>query len=383
MTIRTGIAFLATALLAAAPLLAQAGGEAMNPGSSDWALHGRDAGEQRFSPLAAITPANVGDLGLAWYQDIGFGRGEEATPIAVGGVLYISTVWSTVQAFDAATGKPLWRYDPQVPRETLVKGCCDAVSRGVAYADGRIFVATFDGRLIALDAKAGQPLWSVQTVDTGQNYTITGAPRVAKGKVIIGNGGAELGTRGYVTAYDAATGRQSWRFHIVPGDPAKPAESPALARAMGSWSGQWWRHGGGGNAWDGMAYDPELDLLYIGTGNGSPWSRRVRSPGGGDNLYLASIVALRPETGEYVWHYQETPGDDWDYTSTQPLMLADLVIGGQKRAVIMHAPKNGFFYVLDRRTGALISAKNYVPVNWASGIDPVTGRPHRKPRRPL
>ena len=346
---------------------------------SDWPLHGRDAGEQRFSPLTAITPAKLGDLGLAWYQDFGLARGEEATPIEVGGVIYVSTAWNIVHAYDAATGAARWTYDPQVPRDTLVRACCDAVSRGVAVADGHVFVATLDGRLIALDAATGKALWSADTADATKGYTITGAPRVVKGLVIIGNGGAEMGVRGYVSAYDQATGHMAWRFFIVPGDPAKPAESPELARAMSSWSGAWWKGGGGGTAWDGMAYDPTLDLLYIGTGNGAPWARRVRSPAGGDNLYLSSIVALRPETGQYVWHYQVNPGDDWDYTATQPLMLADLNIAGHERHVIMQAPKNGFFYVLDRETGKLISAQNFVPVNWASRIDLVTGRPVENP----
>jgi quinohemoprotein ethanol dehydrogenase len=350
----------------------------------NWMSHGRSYDEQRFSPLDQIDAANVGRLGLDWYADLDLARGEEATPLVVDGILYVSTAWSMVRAFDAATGRPLWTYDPQVPRERLVAACCDAVNRGVAAWKGRIFVGTLDGRLVALDARTGKPVWSVVTVDPAKPYTITGAPRVVRDKVIIGNGGAELGVRGYVTAYDAVTGRKAWRFYTVPGEPGKPdgeiSDQP-LARAASSWSGSaWWKAGaGGGTAWDAMAYDPKLDLLYIGTGNGSPWSRGARSAGKGDNLYLSSIVALRPDTGAYVWHYQTTPGDEWDYTATQHIVLADLPIGGVVRQVLMQAPKNGFFYVLDRATGKLISAEKYVPANWADRIDPATGRPVENP----
>jgi len=347
----------------------------------DWAVHGGTNDEQRFSTLDQINDGNVGRLGLAWYQDIGLARGLEATPIVSKGVLYLSTAWSMVRAFDARTGKPLWSYDPQVPRDTLVKACCDAVNRGVALAQGRVFVATLDGRLIALDAKTGRPVWSVVTVDQSRPYTITGAPRIARGKVLIGNAGAEMGVRGYVSAYDIADGRLAWRFHTVPGDPAQPDENEAMRKARASWQGDlWWkRGGGGGTVWDAIVYDDKLDLVFIGTGNGAPWNQAERSPGGGDNLYLSSVVALRPETGEYVWHYQETPAETWDYTSTQPMMLADLPIGGRMRRVLLHAPKNGFFYVLDAGSGELLSARNFVPVNWASGIDLKTGRPIENP----
>jgi quinohemoprotein ethanol dehydrogenase len=354
--------------------LVEAGSEA-----ASWVTTGRTYAEERFSPLDQVNVESVGRLGIGWYQDLGMGRGQEATPLMVDGMLYTSLTWSVVRAFDARTGKPLWTFDPEVPRETLVKGCCDAVSRGVAFWNGMIFVATFDGRLIALDAKTGAKRWSVLTVDPKQSYTITGAPRVIRGKVIIGNGGGELGVRGYVTAYDAQTGKQAWRFHVVPGDPALPPEDKAMALAAKTWTGEWWKHGGGGTAWDAFAYDPKLDLLYIGTGNGSPWARKIRSPGGGDNLFLSSIVAVRPDTGEYVWHYQQTPGDAWDYTATQNMILADLTIGGRPRSVIMQAPKNGFFYVLDRKTGELISAEKFAPVNWASHVDLKTGRPVENP----
>jgi quinohemoprotein ethanol dehydrogenase len=341
----------------------------------DWLSHGRTYAEQRFSPLDQIHAGNVGQLGLAWWLDTRTTRGLEATPLVADGVLYTTGSWSVVFAVDARTGKALWTYDPQVPRTAGRNACCDVVNRGVALYRGRVYVGTLDGRLLALDAATGTPAWEVTTVDTSKPYTITGAPRVVKGKVIIGNGGAELGVRGYVSAYDAETGALVWRFYTVPGDPALPFESPALERAAATWNGEWWKAGGGGTVWDSLAFDPELDLLYVGTGNGSPWSRHVRSPGGGDNLYVCSILALRPDTGELVWHYQTTPGDTWDFTSTQHMILADLVIGGAPRKVLMQAPKNGFFYVLDRVTGELISAQKFAEVTWASGVDLASGRP--------
>lgn len=344
----------------------------------NWMAYGRTYDEQRFSPLTQINDRNAGGLGLAWHIDLDTARGQESTPIVVDGVMYVTTAWSKVMAVNAATGAVMWRFDPEVPGEAAAKGCCDVVNRGVAVWQGRVFVGAFDGRLIALDAKTGAKLWETVTVDQSKPYTITGAPRVVKGKVLIGNGGAELGVRGYVSAYDAETGKMAWRFYTVPGDPAKGFESKALEIAAKSWTGEWWKQGGGGTVWDSMAYDPKLDLLYIGVGNGSPWDRNVRSPGGGDNLFLSSIVALRPDTGEYVWHFQTTPGDTWDYTATQHMILADLTMDGVVRPVIMQAPKNGFFYVLDRRTGEFISGKPIVRVNWATGLDG-KGRPVEVP----
>jgi PQQ-dependent dehydrogenase (methanol/ethanol family) len=343
--------------------------------ATDWPVHGRTDAETRFSPLARINAETVKDLGLAWSIATGSTRGLEATPIVSGGVLYTSASWSVVFALDARTGRQLWKWDPEVPRAVAQKACCDVVNRGVAVYGGRVYVGTLDGRLAALDAKSGNVVWQTVTVDQSLNYTITGAPRIVKGKVIIGNGGAEYGVRGYVSAYDAETGALAWRFFTVPGDPAKGFESPAMEHAAKTWTGEWWKVGGGGTAWDSFAYDRDLDLLYVGTGNGSPWNRRLRSPGGGDNLYVSSILALRPETGALVWHYQTTPGESWDYTATQHMILADLRIGGRSRRVLLQAPKNGFFYVLDRATGELISAAPYTDVNWASGIDIKTGRP--------
>ena len=341
----------------------------------NWAKHGFDDHEQRFSPLNQINDKNVDRMGLVWSFETQTYRGLEATPIMINGVLYTTASWNVVFAIDARTGKEIWKWDPDVPRSYAYKACCDVINRGVAVYEGKVYTGTLDGRLVALDAETGKVMWEVVTVDQNQPYTITGAPRVVNGKVIIGNAGAEFGVRGYVSAYDSETGEQIWRFYTVPGNPSKPFESPALEKAAKTWKGEWWKLGGGGTVWDSIAYDPSLNLLYIGTGNGGPWNRHLRSPGGGDNLFLASILALQPDTGELVWYYQTTPGDTWDYTATQHMILADLWIQGELRKVLMQAPKNGFFYVLDRTNGQLISADNYVPVNWASRIDEQSGRP--------
>ena len=341
----------------------------------DWMSQGRTYGEQRFSPLTKINTTNVGKLGLAWSFELSTNRGVEATPIVVDGVMYVTSSWSLVYALDAATGALKWKYDPLVPREVGFHACCDVVNRGVAVWNGRVYVATLDGRLVALDAKTGAPVWSVVTVDQSMPYTITMAPRIIKGKVMIGNSGSEYGVRGYVSAYDAQTGKLIWRFFTVPGDPSKPFENKAMEMAAKTWKGKWWTFGGGGSPWDAMSYDPESNLLYFGTGNGLPWDEKSRSPGGGDNLFLSSIIAVNADTGAYAWHYQTTPGDSWDFDSTQTLTLADLTIAGQPRKVVMQANKKGFFYVIDRLTGKLISATNFVPVTWAKGVDPVTGKP--------
>ena len=351
--------------------------------SVEWVLHGNDTGEQRHSSLDQINRANVAQLGLAWSFDLLTDRGVEATPLMVNETLYVSSSWSVVQALDARTGELKWMFDPKVPREFLAKGCCDAVNRGVAYAEGRIVASTYDGRLVALDANTGEVLWDVQTTDREQPYTISGAPRLAGDKVVIGSGGAELGVRGYVTAYDIKTGEQVWRFYTIPGNPEDGFENDAMAKAAETWTGEWWRWGGGGTAWDSMVYDPELNLFYIGVGNGSPWNYKYRSPEGGDNLFLASIVAVNADTGEYVWHYQTTPAETWDFTATQHIMLADLDIDGELRKVLMQAPKNGFFYVLDRVTGELLSAEPYVTTTWATHVDMSTGRPVETPNARL
>jgi quinohemoprotein ethanol dehydrogenase len=372
--VATLMSLLAVATAAAAPTTAEriiaADREPQN-----WLAHGRTYDEQRYSPLQQINAGNVERLGLAWSYATGTTRGLQATPIVVDGRMYTTGVWSVVYALDAKTGKELWRYDPQVPRAWGRHACCDAVNRGVALWEGMLYVGTLDGRLVALDARSGEKRWEVNTIDQTKPYTITGAPRVIKGKVLIGNGGAEYGVRGYFSAYDAHSGKLAWRFYTVPGDPKKGFEHPELEQAAKTWTGEWWVGGGGGTAWDSMAYDPELDTLYVGTGNGSPWSRAIRSPGGGDNLFLASILALDPDTGRLKWHYQTVPAETWDYTATQHMILADLVLDGKPRKVLMQAPKNGFFYVLDRVTGELLSADKYIPATWASHVDLKTGRP--------
>ena len=346
----------------------------------NWMSHGRTYDEQRYSPLAQIDTENVADLGLAWSYDLGTDRGVEATSIMVDGILYATSSWSIVVALDARTGRELWRFDPKVDKQKSLHTCCDVVNRGVAVWEGKVYVGALDGRLIALDAATGNVLWETATVDPKLPYTITGAPRVICGKVMIGNGGAEFGVRGFISAYDADTGKMLWRFHTVPGDPSLPFENKAMEMAAKTWNGEWWKlGGGGGTVWDSMAYDPELDLLYIGVGNGTPWNQQIRSPGGGDNLFLSSIVALRPDTGEYVWHYQTTPGETWDYTATQHIILADMELEGETRKVLMQAPKNGFFYVIDRTDGTLLSANNYIPITWATHVDMETGRPVEVP----
>jgi len=341
----------------------------------NWVTYGKNYAEDRFSSLTEINKENIGKLGLAWALNLETTRGIEATPLVVDGIMFLTGPWSKVFAVNARSGKLIWTFDPEVPRKYGEKVCCDVVNRGLALYKGRVFVGTLDGRLISLDASNGKQVWQVFTVDTTKFYSITGAPRIVKGKVIIGNGGAEFGVRGYITAYDAMTGEQQWRFYTVPGDPSKPFESTAMEMAAKTWGGEWWKYGGGGTAWDAMAFDPELNLFYVGTGNGSPWDWFHRSNGKGDNLFLSSIVALNPDNGEYVWHYQTTPGDDWDYTATQHLILTNMEIEGQQRKVIMQAPKNGFFYVLDRTNGKLISAEPYTYMNWATGVDKATGKP--------
>jgi quinohemoprotein ethanol dehydrogenase len=275
------------------------------PLDSEWPSYGRDYYEQRFSPLKQVNTGNVNQLGLAWHFDTDYARGLEATPLIVDGVMYVTGNWSVVYAVDARTGDLLWRYDPEVPKAWGKMACCDVVNRGVALYEGKVFVGTLDARLVALEASSGAVLWEVQTADiTEFPYTITGAPRAAKGKVFIGNGGAEYGVRGYVSAYDVDSGELVWRFYTVPGNPADGFEDATQEMAAATWTGTWWKYGGGGTVWDSIVYDPDLDQLYIGVGNGSPWNRRIRSPGGGDNLFLSSIVALDPDTGEYIWHYQ-------------------------------------------------------------------------------
>lgn len=349
--------------------------------SANWIMHGRTYDEQRFSPLAQIDTASIGRLGLAWSRTLLNDRGMETTPLVVDGVMYVTESWSVVHAFDAATGKLLWTHDPQVERARAAGGCCGPVNRGVAAWGGMVFVGTLDGRLVALDAASGDERWGVDTfIDDAPGRNITGAPRVVKGRVLIGNGGADMGARGYVSAYDARTGELAWRFFTVPGNPALGFENDVMAMAAETWQGdEWWRWGGGGTVWDAMSYDPELDLLYIGVGNSSLYPRSRRSPGGGDNLFVSSIVALRPDDGSYVWHFQLAPGEQWDYPATAQLVLIDAEFDGRLRKLLVQMPKHGFVYVLDRASGKLLSAKPFTRVSWASGYDLATGRPIENP----
>jgi len=347
----------------------------------NWIAHGRTYEEQRFSPLTKINKESVSDLGLAWYKDMGTNRALEATPIVVDGIMFFTSTWSRVYAVEAKTGETLWSFDPEVPGEWARKACCDIVNRGVAVYQGKVFFASLDGRLFSLNAETGEKIWEVDSItDRTRAYTITGAPRVAKGKVYIGNGGAEYGVRGYVTAYDTETGEQVWRFFTVPGDPSLGFEDPAMEMAAKTWKGtNWWEFGGGGTVWNSIVYDPDFNSVYLGVGNGSPWTREIRSPGGGDNLFLASIVAVDADTGKYKWHYQTTPEDNWDYTAVQDMALADMEIDGEKKKVLLQAPKNGFFYVIDRSNGKVLRAHPFAAVTWATHVDLETGRPVENP----
>ncbi|MGB0931961.1 MAG: PQQ-dependent dehydrogenase, methanol/ethanol family [Chitinophagales bacterium] len=341
----------------------------------DWLSYGRNYQEDRYSALDQITKENVETIGLAWSKEIGTKKGLLATPLVVDGIMYFSGPFNKVWAYDARTGEEIWKFTHDYNTDSNIDLCCGFSNRGLAMYKGDLFMGTLDGKLLSIDATTGTKNWEVMTIPENSHYSVTGAPRIVKGKVIIGNGGAEIGARGYVTAYDAETGKAEWRFYTVPGDPSKPYEHADLEEAAKTWNGDvYWKQGGGGTVWDAIVYDPELNLVYIGVGNGAHWDREWRSPGGGDNLYLSSIVALNADDGSYVWHYQTTPGDSWDYTATQPLILADLEIEGKERKVIMQAPKNGYFYVIDRTDGAFISADNFVYQNWTSGMDS-TGRP--------
>ena len=345
--------------------------------SGMWLTGGRDFRQSYFSPLDSINKNNVEQLGFAWAHDVDTTHGFEATPIVLDGVMYSSGPKGAVYALDAKTGVKVWQFDPQIDSEFLASVCCGLVNRGVSVFEGKVYVASVDGHLYALNAKTGVVSWKTDTiVDNTRGYTVTGAPYIANNVVVIGNSGAEYDARGYVTAYDLKTGKQAWRFFTVPGNPKREFEHPELAMAATTWDpNSRWEVGLGGTVWDGMAYDPELNMLYIGTGNAALYPRTLRSPSGGDNLFVSSIIAINPDTGRMLWYYQTTPGDSWDYTATQKMILAELRINNKKRKVIMQAPKNGFFYVIDRVTGELISAEPYANVNWASHIDKITGRP--------
>jgi quinohemoprotein ethanol dehydrogenase len=363
----------------AVPVRAASPSPADEADGTNWQNYGRTYSDAHFSPLTQINDGNVTRLGLAWAKDIQTFNSFTA-PLEVDGVLYFALGHSVLHAMDARTGRLLWTYDPEVWKLKSVKLRAGWGVRGIAFDHGKVFTGTRDGRLIAVDAKTGKLLWSVMTVDADNDAYITGPPWVFKNKVVIGFGGGDYGpVRGYVTAYDQDTGKQAWRFYTVPGDPAKGFEDSAQQKAAATWTGAWWKFGGGGNVWNAMNYDPKYNRLYIGTGNGFPWNQKIRSPGGGDNLFLCSIVALDADTGRYVWHYQTNPGDSWDYNDAMDIQLADLEVNGRMRSVILHAPKNGFFYVLDRENGQLLSAGKFAPVNWADRIDLATGRPVENP----
>jgi len=382
------LAVVMTVFLAQAQRPRQVDDAALKEGSKsgeEWLSYNVNWSEQRYSPLKQIDASNISRLGMAWSYDIPVAPGnnpqthQEATPLVFGGVLYSITPWSIVYAVDLKTHKELWRSDPEVNQQVWQSRiCCGVVNRGIALYEGKVIAPVVDGRLRALDPATGKILWETRVSSENQPYTITMAPRVIKGgKVIIGVSGGEYAIRGYFSAYDVNTGKMEWRFYTVPGDPSKPFEQPELAEAAKTWSGEWWKAGGGAAVWNGMAYDPDNDIVYVGTGQPGPWTSANR--GTGDNLFSCSILAVRGATGKLVWYYQEVPGDDWDYDSIADLMLADLKIGGTTRKVIMHAPKDAFFYVLDRLTGKLISADPITKVTWTSGIDLKTGRANVNP----
>jgi quinohemoprotein ethanol dehydrogenase len=393
MGLRLFAAFLACCILSegvAAPSAAKVTAKRLvkadkEPGQ--WMTYGGTYSEQRFSALKKIDSRNVSSLGLKWFGDYETNQDQHGSPLYVDGVIYVSTARNVVHAFDARTGEQLWKYNPMIQGARL-RYNVGLVNRGIAAWNGKIIMGTLDARLVAIDAKTGKEAWSVDTVpeslglgEMGKKYAITMAPRAAKGKVFIGGSGGEFGVRGWIAAYDADTGKKVWRFWTVPGgDPAKGQENAALERAAKTWSGDWWKSsGGGGTVWDAAVYDPVTDLLYFGTGNAAPWNARMREQNPGDNLYTASIVAVKPDTGEYVWHYQQVPGDSWDYDAVSPMMTADLRIGGEKQHVLLQPSKNGFFYVLEAATGKLLSADPFTEVNWATGVDMKTGRPIEVP----
>jgi quinohemoprotein ethanol dehydrogenase len=403
-SLKTGLMFAVAILLAAAGItLSQQTAEAQqsqgrrvddaalrNAGGTgeDWLTYGLDTGEKRYSPLSQIDATNVTRLGPVWSVDIPGGNNnppgggnQEATLLASNGTLYGITTWSVVYAIDARKGTLLWKWDPEVNRPAVQsKICCGVVSRGVALFEGKVIAPIIDGRLVALDAATGKPVWESRVAYPQNQYTLTMAPRIAKGKVLIGASGSEYPVRGFVDAFDANTGQKAWRFYTVPGDPSKPFENDAMKKAAATWSGEWYKMGGGATVWDGMAYDPQANLVYFGTGNGGPWPEVLRGSQGKDNLYVCSIIAVNPDNGEMKWYYQAVPGDSWDYDSVQQLTLADIPIGGRTRRVIMQANKNGYFYVIDRITGEFISASPFAPLNWSEAMDKKTGRPFIHPR---
>ncbi len=376
-----------TAAQPAPPGAARLNAERLAAGEPDqWLTPGRDANGTYYSPLQDINTGNVGKLGFAWDYRLETRRGQESTPLVIDGVMYATSNFGRVYALDAASGEELWKYDPHIDGQWARYACCDAVNRGLVAFDGRLFVGALDGWLHALDARTGQRVWKVDTLigrSEHKPYTLTGAPLLAGDLIVVGNGGADFaGARGYVSAYDRKSGAFRWRFFTVPRNPAEgPQDQPHLEAALKTWDPRHrWDAGSGGTAWDGMAYDPKLRLVYIGTANPAPYNMHLGGRQGGDELYAASIIAIHADDGSIAWYYQTTPGDRWDYDSTQKLILADIDLNGRRRQVLMQAAKNGFYYVLDRASGELLSARNFAFVNWTRGIDAATRRPIADPR---
>jgi quinohemoprotein ethanol dehydrogenase len=350
-----------------------------------WLSPGGDAMGTYYSPLKDIDGSNVAHLGFAWDYQLGTNRGQESTPLVIDGVMYATSNFGRVYALDAAAGKELWKYDPRMDGQWARYACCDAVNRGLVAFDGRLYVGALDGWLHALDAHTGQLVWKVDTLIGRQArtpYTYSGVPLLAGNLIIVGNAGGDFaGARGYVSAYDLKRGELRWRFFTVPRNPADgPQDQPHLEPAVTTWDPQHrWEAGSGGSVWDGMAYDPTLGLVYFGTGNAAPYNSYIGGRRTGDQLYAASILAVHADSGAMAWYYQTVPGDRWDFDSTQKLVLAQVLMGGRPRQVLMQAAKNGFYYVLDRATGELLSAHNFAFVNWTRGIDPKSGRPIADP----
>jgi len=346
---------------------------------SQWMTVGGTYEERHYSPLNEINRDTVSRLGLSWFADYDTNLSQQGTPLYIDGVIYVSTAWSKVYAYDARTGAQLWQYDPQTPKEIAIKVCCGIVNRGIAAYEGKIYLGTLDGYLVAINAKTGQEEWRKLTVDADKQYTVTSAPRVIKGQVVIGNSGSEFGVRGYLGAYNATTGEDIWRVYTVPGNPELGFENPQMEMAAKTWSGNWWELGGGGTVWDAIVYDEINNFVVFGTGNGTPWDQRVRDPNGSDNLFVASLLAVDADSGEYAWHYQTTPGDTWDYDAMSPIMLLDLPFNGEQTRVVVQPNKNGMMYVLEAATGKLLKADAFTEVNWNTGVDMVTGRPIEVP----